>query len=320
MIRDGRLVRAPFLDIAARISAGGERGLLGLAFAPTFAIDGRFFVDYTDRDGNTVVSEFRAPSPGGRPGGSRLRAGPPPDRPAVREPQRRRPGDRTRRAPLDRDRGRRLGRRPARQRPAPRHAPGQALRIDPRPAAGAPYGIPADNPFVGRGRRPGGDLGLRPAQPVALLVRPGQRRPLDRRRRPGRDRGGGPLAESVRPAGPNFGWNTMEASACFDPAEGCDRDGAGPAGRRVRPRPGLLDHRRLRLPGSRPSPGWLARTSTPTTAPGRSGASRPPPSGPRRACSSSRACPSPPSARTRPASCTWSTSAGGRLLRVVEAG
>ena len=48
----------PWLDISDRISSGGERGLLGLAFHPDFASNGRFFVDYTDFDGNSVISEF----------------------------------------------------------------------------------------------------------------------------------------------------------------------------------------------------------------------------------------------------------------------
>ena len=51
----------PFLDIRDRIEAGGERGLLGLAFHPDFPADPRLFVDYTDRNGNTVVSSFAVP-------------------------------------------------------------------------------------------------------------------------------------------------------------------------------------------------------------------------------------------------------------------
>ena len=47
-----------FLDLTDRISSGGERGLLGLAFDPRFASNGRFFVDYTNLQGNTVVSQF----------------------------------------------------------------------------------------------------------------------------------------------------------------------------------------------------------------------------------------------------------------------
>ncbi len=57
---------------------------------------------------------------------------------------------------------------------------GKILRIDPTPSGGKPYTIPADNPFVEHGRRAAGDLGLRPAQPVAVLVRQDHRRPLDR--------------------------------------------------------------------------------------------------------------------------------------------
>jgi uncharacterized protein (TIGR03437 family) len=53
-------LETPFLDIATKIIAGGERGLLGLAFHPQYASNGRFFVNYTRRpDGATVVSEFK---------------------------------------------------------------------------------------------------------------------------------------------------------------------------------------------------------------------------------------------------------------------
>ena len=53
-----------FLDITARVLAGGERGLLGLAFHPRYAATGRFFVNYTRQpDGATVIAEYRV-SPG----------------------------------------------------------------------------------------------------------------------------------------------------------------------------------------------------------------------------------------------------------------
>ncbi len=58
LVKDGVLVERPFLDITGRIASGGERGLLGLAFHPDYPSDPRFFVDYTDTDGNTVVSQF----------------------------------------------------------------------------------------------------------------------------------------------------------------------------------------------------------------------------------------------------------------------
>lgn len=70
---DGSVVPDPFLDIASEVSSGGERGLLGLAFHPDYASNGRFFVDYTDRDGNTVVAEFRRSAAGiADPGSERL--------------------------------------------------------------------------------------------------------------------------------------------------------------------------------------------------------------------------------------------------------
>ena len=50
-----------FLDITTRVLAGGERGLLGLAFHPGFASNRRFFVDYTRRpDGAIVIAEYQA--------------------------------------------------------------------------------------------------------------------------------------------------------------------------------------------------------------------------------------------------------------------
>jgi glucose/arabinose dehydrogenase len=55
----GRARRRPFLDLSGRIASGGEQGLLGLAFHPDYARNGRFYVDYTNRAGDTRVVEFR---------------------------------------------------------------------------------------------------------------------------------------------------------------------------------------------------------------------------------------------------------------------
>jgi glucose/arabinose dehydrogenase len=49
-----------WLDLRDRTAARGERGLLGLAFHPRFAENGRVFVHYTDVDGDTTLSELRA--------------------------------------------------------------------------------------------------------------------------------------------------------------------------------------------------------------------------------------------------------------------
>ena len=59
VLKEGTLLSAPFLDLSARVSGGGEQGLLDLAFDPTYATNGRFFVHYTDANGNTTVSSFR---------------------------------------------------------------------------------------------------------------------------------------------------------------------------------------------------------------------------------------------------------------------
>ncbi|HWS53214.1 MAG TPA: PQQ-dependent sugar dehydrogenase [Pyrinomonadaceae bacterium] len=61
VLQPGAAAPTLFLDISAKLSAGGERGLLGLAFHPFYHLNRRFFVNYTRAgDGATVVSEFRA--------------------------------------------------------------------------------------------------------------------------------------------------------------------------------------------------------------------------------------------------------------------
>ena len=56
---NGTVAPQPFLDVSGLITSGGEQGLLGLAFHPRYATNGRFFVNYTNRSGSTVISEFR---------------------------------------------------------------------------------------------------------------------------------------------------------------------------------------------------------------------------------------------------------------------
>jgi glucose/arabinose dehydrogenase len=60
IVKGGALLATPFLDISALVSKGGEQGLLGLAFHPGFKTNRKLYVDYTDRNGNTVVREYRA--------------------------------------------------------------------------------------------------------------------------------------------------------------------------------------------------------------------------------------------------------------------
>ena len=63
VIRDGRAAQAPYLDVSGLVSYGGERGLLGMAFAPDFKSSGHVYIDYTDTSGNTVVARYTAPDP-----------------------------------------------------------------------------------------------------------------------------------------------------------------------------------------------------------------------------------------------------------------
>jgi glucose/arabinose dehydrogenase len=50
-----------FLDLSGKVTqGGGERGLLGLAFHPNYATNGRFYVNYTRQsDGDTIIEEYR---------------------------------------------------------------------------------------------------------------------------------------------------------------------------------------------------------------------------------------------------------------------
>lgn len=58
VIENGQLLDAPFLDITKQVgSSGNEQGLLGLAFSPQHQ-QKVFFVNYTDKNGNTVISRF----------------------------------------------------------------------------------------------------------------------------------------------------------------------------------------------------------------------------------------------------------------------
>lgn len=57
IVRD-TLFTQPFLDITAIVQSGGERGLLGLAFHPSYATNGFFYVYYTDNNGDTRVVRY----------------------------------------------------------------------------------------------------------------------------------------------------------------------------------------------------------------------------------------------------------------------
>jgi glucose/arabinose dehydrogenase len=57
---EGRRIAGTFLDIRDHVGSGGERGLLSMAFSPTYERDHLFYLDYTDKTGDTHVAEFRS--------------------------------------------------------------------------------------------------------------------------------------------------------------------------------------------------------------------------------------------------------------------
>ncbi len=63
IVQNGQVLSTPFLDIRSKISYGGERGLLGLAFHPSYKANGYFYVNYTrSGDGATVVERYNVSS------------------------------------------------------------------------------------------------------------------------------------------------------------------------------------------------------------------------------------------------------------------
>jgi hypothetical protein len=210
----GDRLAEPFLDITASVESGGERGLLGLAFHPAYADNGRFFVNYTRvGDGATVVSEFSAANGTAEARSERELL-------VIEQPY---PNHNGGMIAFDAH-GKLLigvgdggsGGDPLGAGQDPGNLLGKLLRID--VDAGDPYGIPADNGFAGSdSHRPEiHAIGLRnpwrfSVDPVGGHVYIG-------------DVGQGQWEEiSLLPGGIgglDFGWNEMEGPVCFQ--DGCD--------------------------------------------------------------------------------------------------
>ena len=222
---NGLTKSTPLIDISARITTGGERGLLGIAPHPHFAQDPRVFVDYTDLQGNSVVASYRI---------------------SASDPDRLDPSTFVnvldQRQPFPNHNGGALAFGPdgdlyisfgdggSEGDPQGNGQSlatflGKILRIDVDVPAGSPspYAIPEGNPS-------NGSNGIR--EEIWLT---GLRNPW----RMSFDRGTGDLWigdvgqdtwEEVDVArsgdgGLNFGWNRMEASHCYQPPTGCDDSG-----------------------------------------------------------------------------------------------
>jgi glucose/arabinose dehydrogenase len=158
VVRDGQVLPEPFLDLRDHVTATGESGLLSIAFAPDYAESGLLYAFYNAREGaygDIRISEFRRSL----------------DDPNVVDPS----SERvllTITKPYENHNGGMLefgpdgylyasvgDGDPGAVYPAGFFSQrldsflGKILRIDPR--GGDPYGVPADNPFLGRpGARP----------------------------------------------------------------------------------------------------------------------------------------------------------------------
>jgi glucose/arabinose dehydrogenase len=222
----GRRLRGAFLDVGDLISSGGERGLLSVAFPPDYRRSGRFYVYFTDRQGDIRVEEFRRRSPTRAARGSR--------RLVIEIPHRANSNHNGGQLQLlggllylgTGDGG--SGGDPPNNAQDRDSLLGKLLRVDPRGSNGRPYTVPPDNPFVGR---PGRDeiysYGLRnpfrfsfdrvsAAGPRIAIADVGQDRfeELDYL----------PLGAA---AGANFGWDAFEA---FAPYTGANSGTADPGG------------------------------------------------------------------------------------------
>ncbi|PYO92462.1 MAG: glucose dehydrogenase, partial [Gemmatimonadetes bacterium] len=61
-LRHDSIQTRPLLNLTGRIASGGERGLLCIAFDPQFATNGRFFVYFTDHNGDLRIVRYTVSS------------------------------------------------------------------------------------------------------------------------------------------------------------------------------------------------------------------------------------------------------------------
>lgn len=149
VVRDGRRVSEPFLDLTGQVSCCGEQGLLSIAFAPDYPKSGLLYVDYTDPAGDTRVVEYRRSSSDplvADPASAREVLG-------VDQPSAIHNGGLALFGP---DRLLYVGLGDGGSEGDPDRTGqdlstllGKILRIDPRPSGRRPYSVPGSNPFVG---------------------------------------------------------------------------------------------------------------------------------------------------------------------------
>jgi len=220
IVKDGALLPVPFLDISDRVSTGGEQGLLGLAFDPSYAGTGRFIVHYTDVSGTTTVSSFHVSA------GDPDQADPASEAVLLTVPQ-----------PFANHNGGQilfgpdgmlylgLGDGGSENDPDGRGQSladllGDIVRVD--VGTGSGYTIPADNPFVGRNdARPEiWSYGLRNPWRFSFDPATGDLYLADVGQDQWEEVDVAPAAQGAG-RGANFGWNVMEGRHCFGGAA-CD--------------------------------------------------------------------------------------------------
>jgi glucose/arabinose dehydrogenase len=219
IVEDGALRPAPFLDIAARVGSGGERGLLGLAFHPRYAENGLLYVNYTDRAGDTRIERYRvsADRDVADPGSATLILG-------VAQPFANHNGGMLAFGPDGMlyvalgDGG--SGGDPLGNARNLNALLGKLLRLD--VDGGTPYGVPPGNPYAGQaGRR--GEIwasGLRNPWRFAFDAGAGRLYVAD----VGQGRAEEVNVVPLAAAGVDYGWNVLEGTGCYAAAS-CDRTG-----------------------------------------------------------------------------------------------
>ncbi|MGE5090862.1 MAG: PQQ-dependent sugar dehydrogenase [Bacillota bacterium] len=221
IVKNGAVVAAPFLDLSASVSGSSEQGLLGLAFDPQYATSGRFYVDYTDRNGDTRISRFRVsadpdvaeaaseeviltvPQPYSNHNGGQVAFGPDGDLYIGMG-----------------DGG--SGGDPQGHGQNPNDLLGSLLRLDVAGATG--YSIPRGNPYAGGAGRPEVfSIGLRNPWRFSFDRANGDLYIADVGQNE-REEVDVSTAGSGGGKGLNYGWNRMEGTACYG-ASTCDRSG-----------------------------------------------------------------------------------------------
>jgi glucose/arabinose dehydrogenase len=223
VVIDGEIAPEPFLDITDRVGFNAnEQGLLGLAFHPDYEENGFFFVDYTDGNGNTIVSRFQVSGDPNRadPSSEQLVL-------AVQQPFRNHNGGQILFGPDGYlyvglgDGG--SGGDPQGNGQNPVTLLGSILRLDVDTVSlESPYAIPADNPFAGgEGAPEVWAYGLRnpwrfsfdPLNGAWYIADVGQNQYEEVN-----------ALSAAEAAGANYGWNIMEGLNCYGGAN-CDQSG-----------------------------------------------------------------------------------------------